>query len=181
MRRILALTPIETASEPARFRCKTDPCRGHVATSHAFETSQSSGKDAVMAGIAHSNPIATHRIRHATGFLQTTLSKLPRQFAQQVQLRARGSPDRILTFTKTHQVHRMIARLIVRTLLVNRHDDGSAGDANYGRIGQGYTATVSRTLPSPPSSRRLLVTWTQCSIGMAGLFCTSCDDRNWSY
>ena len=34
----------------------------------------------------------------------------------------------------------MIARLIVRTLLVNRHDDGSAGDANYGRIGQGYTA-----------------------------------------
>ena len=23
---------------------------------------------------------------------------------------------------------------------MNRHDDGSAGDANYGRIGQGYTA-----------------------------------------
>jgi SAM-dependent methyltransferase len=41
---------------------------------------------------------------------------------------------------KIHQIHRMIARLIVRTLLVNRHDDGSAGDANYGRIGQGYTA-----------------------------------------
>jgi hypothetical protein len=56
------------------------------------------GKDAVTAGIAHSNPIATHRLRHATGFLQTTLSNLPRQSAQQVQLCARGSPDRVLTF-----------------------------------------------------------------------------------
>src|ERR1700734_778105 len=42
-------------------------------------------------------------------------------------------------FTKTHRVHRMVARLIVRTLLVNRHDDGSAGDVNYGRIGEGDT------------------------------------------
>jgi hypothetical protein len=49
-------------------------------------------------GSTHSNPIATHRIRHATGFLQTTLSKLPRQSAQHSQLRARGSPDRVLTF-----------------------------------------------------------------------------------
>jgi hypothetical protein len=99
--RILALTPIETASEPARFSCRTDPCCAHVATSHAFETAQDSGKDAVTAGIAHSNPIATHRIRHATGFLQTTLSKLPRRSAQQVQLRARGSPDRVLTFIRS--------------------------------------------------------------------------------
>ena len=94
MRRILALTHSETASEPARFSYRTDPCCGHVAISHAFETSQSSAKDAVTAGIAHSNPITTHRIHHATGFLQTTLSKLPRQSAQQLQLRARGSPDR---------------------------------------------------------------------------------------
>jgi len=51
-RRILALTHIETASEPARFSYRTVPCCGHVATSHAFETSQSSGKDAVTARIA---------------------------------------------------------------------------------------------------------------------------------
>ena len=28
----------------------------------------------------------------------------------------------------------------MRDAAVHRHDDGSAGDANYGRIGQGYTA-----------------------------------------
>jgi hypothetical protein len=94
--------PIETGSEPPRFSHRTDPCRGHVATSHAFGSSQNSAKDAVTAGTAHSNPIATHRIRHATGFLQTTLSKLPRQSPQQPQLRARGSPDRVLTFLGTY-------------------------------------------------------------------------------
>jgi len=103
--------PIGTASEPARFSYRTDPCRGHVATSHAFKTSQSSAKDAVTAGIADSNPIATHRIRHATGFLQTTLSKLPPQTAQQVQLHARGSPDRVLTFVGNDRAGRSLSAM----------------------------------------------------------------------
>jgi SAM-dependent methyltransferase len=33
----------------------------------------------------------------------------------------------------------MFRRLIARSLLLHRYDDGSAGDANYGRIGEGYT------------------------------------------
>ena len=55
-RRVLALTPSETASEPARFSYRTDPCRRHVAISHAFGSSQSSAKDAVTPGIADSKP-----------------------------------------------------------------------------------------------------------------------------
>jgi hypothetical protein len=114
--------PIETASEPARFSYRTDPCRGHVATSHAFGSSQSSAKNAVTAGIADSSPIATHRIRHATGFLQTTLSKLPRQSAQQVQLRARGSPDRVLTFIRTY--HLLSQLVLIRRLERSRWRGG---------------------------------------------------------
>jgi len=95
---ILALIRTQPTPERARFSYRTDPCCGHVATSHAFETSQRPGKHAVTAGIAHSNPIASHRIRHASGFLQTTLSKVLRQTTKPLPAPARGSPDRVLTF-----------------------------------------------------------------------------------
>ena len=53
---------------------------------------------------------------------------------------AKRGPTGLNVFTKTYQVHKMVEDYSVRMSLVHRHDDGSAGDANYGKIGQGYTA-----------------------------------------
>src|ERR1019366_9451573 len=90
--RILAPACTATAPDLLRFRMQTDPFWLNVSPLRDSGVSLSSGKRPVETESPHSNPIGSHRIRHASGFLQTALSKLPRETAQQLPALCTGQP-----------------------------------------------------------------------------------------
>jgi hypothetical protein len=74
------LTTPSTTQRPTASGTEQNP--PVVTSQHLLPSRSCRAQAPLQARIAHSNPIGSHRIHRASGFLQTALSKLPRQTAQ---------------------------------------------------------------------------------------------------